>query len=331
MEPVVSAKIASTAIVLVVTALFGLLPLCILRFLRGRTAQGRAGAVLSYMNCFAGGVFMGTAMLHLLAESEEEVKEALASNNSTSMIEYPITEVAISGGFFLILIMEVVVLRIMSGRSSGSGVHGHAHTNYGTASELTGTQSRDKERRPLLAENQEPVLDDGLEDKLTSSGVHEEVREIIRDDPSVFRSVILVLALSLHMIFEGLAIGLQETQASVWTLLLAVSLHKCIVAFSVGLQMRQILKSTCEFVGFIVVFSVIASMGIPIGLAVTDTYSEGSLTVGILQSVATGTFFYVTFFEILQREFSHCHDFVKLILCLLGYAAIAALKLLDKD
>ena len=170
-----------------------------------------------------------------------------------------------------------------------------------------------------------------MEEKLSASGLHGEVREIIKEKPSALRAVVLVLALSLHMIFEALAIGLQEEESDVWTLMLAVSLHKCIVAFSVGLQMRQILKSMCNFFLFLLLFAVIASLGIPIGLAVTNTYNEGSLVVGILQSVATGTFFYVTFFEILQREFSHSHSILKLFLCLLGYGAVAVLKLLDKD
>ena len=324
MNPVESSKVASTIIVFVITVLFGGMPVGIMRCLRGRCE--RTAAIISYLNCLAGGVFLGTAMLHLLAESEEQLKTALINSrpNSTAA-EYPLAEVAISGGFFFILIMEVVVLRVMHGVGRGPGESGNKARRF---------VNGDEHKRLLDINNagtEELHRGETVEESLSASGVHEEVREIIKEKPSMFRAVVLVLALSLHMIFEGLAIGLQESESSVWTLMAAVSLHKCIVAFSVGLQMKQILRSTCKFSAFIVLFAVIASLGIPIGLAVTDGYSEDSLVLGLLQSVATGTFFYVTFFEILQREFTHSHNLLKLSLCLLGYGAVAVLKLLDKD
>ena len=56
---------------------------------------------------------------------------------------------------------------------------------------------------------------------------------------SSFRSVLLVAALSLHSVFEGLAIGLQTSSAALLSLFLAVMAHKIVMAFSLSLTTAQ--------------------------------------------------------------------------------------------
>jgi zinc transporter 1/2/3 len=317
MDSLLGNKVAAFFIIFFVTLFFGLLPSCVVKCLQGSFIRGKIHSVISHLNCFAGGVFLGTAMLHLLAESEEGMREALAARNST--IHYPVTEVAVSGGFFVILILEIVLLRIMHGVGHGPG------EKYDSSQKIKHGYDSLEGRDNMAADVQE------VEDHLSASGVHDDVREAIKQAPSPLRASLFVLALSLHMIFEALAVGLQETELQVWSLLLAISLHKCIVAFSVGLEMRLILETGCKMAAFLLVFSVISSIGVLIGMFITEGGTGQSLTIGLLQSLATGTFFYVTFFEILQREFSHCHSIIKLFLCLLGYSVIAGLKTLDKD
>jgi zinc transporter 1/2/3 len=60
---------------------------------------------------------------------------------------------------------------------------------------------------------------------------------------SFFRATVLVIALSLHMMFEGLALGLQDNIPAVWALLIVISVHKCIVATGVGLKLNGVLKN----------------------------------------------------------------------------------------
>lgn len=317
MDPLVGNKIVAFFIIFFVTLFFGLLPCCVVRCLQASLIRGRIHSVISHLNCFAGGVFLGTAMLHLLAESEEGVREALDARNST--IHYPFTEVTVSGGFFIILILEVVLLRIMHGVGHGPGEKNDSSQKIGHG------YKRLEDGKNMVADVKE------VEDHLSASGVHDDVREVIKETRSPLRASLFVLALSLHMIFEALAVGLQNTELQVWALLLAISLHKCIVSFSVGLEMQQILETGCKMAAFLLVFSLLSSVGVLLGMLITENGTSSSLTIGLLQSVATGTFFYVTFFEILQREFSHCHSITKLFLCLIGYAVIAGLKTLEKD
>jgi zinc transporter 1/2/3 len=56
------------------------------------------------------------------------------------------------------------------------------------------------------------------------------------------------------------------------------------------------------------------------------------LSSAILQGIATGTFLFVTFFEILQRELgSDDHDIFKVITTIFGFALIACTRLLEHE
>ena len=46
----------------------------------------------------------------------------------------------------------------------------------------------------------------------------------------------MVLALSLHAVFEGIALGLTDNSNSVWFLFFAIASHKYVISFCVGLQ-----------------------------------------------------------------------------------------------
>ena len=49
----------------------------------------------------------------------------------------------------------------------------------------------------------------------------------------------MVLAISLHAVFEGIAMGLGKKASFVWYLCFAVAAHKFIISFCVGLQVNN--------------------------------------------------------------------------------------------
>lgn len=114
-----------------------------------------------------------------------------------SQTEFPLAEFIMASGFFTVLILERLVLTcsrpqsdehqpLLSNHGHGHGGLGYAHAHgqgNGTISELEG-----------------------------SGGRHVHVD---RQAHSSFRSFILFLSLSLHSVFEGLAIGLQTTESKV--------------------------------------------------------------------------------------------------------------------
>ena len=72
---------------------------------------------------------------------------------------------------------------------------------------------------------------------------------------SCLRSLSLLLAISVHSVFEGLAIGLQDNSAQLLSIFLAVMAHKAVMAFSLGLNLAQSSLSTRSFLLSTVVFS----------------------------------------------------------------------------
>merc|ERR1719322_1101481 len=51
------------------------------------------------------------------------------------------------------------------------------------------------------------------------------------------RSALVILALSIHSLFEGMAVGLEESDSGVWKLFLAIAIHGSAIAFCIGTEM----------------------------------------------------------------------------------------------
>ena len=145
----------------------------------------------------------------------------------------------------------------------------------------------------------------------------------------------MLLAMSMHTIFEGLAIGLQETVEDTWNLFIAIIVHKMVIAFSLGVQFTANLKHTRRAVLFVVLFAIMSPLGIAIGTMVTELSDKG--TVGsatanaILQALAAGTFIYVAFFEVLIKEVGQDHGVLKVLAVILGFTVMTLLNLFNGE
>ena len=100
------------------------------------------------------------------------------------------------------------------------------------------------------------------------------------------------------------------------------------MAFSLGLTLAQASLTKKQFVMSSMVFSIASPLGMGIGIILSDL--NQSLIVdfsnAILQTIAGGTFLYVTFFEVLPHEFNQPNKrMLKCLFVLLGFSCIAAL------
>ncbi|XP_065317829.1 protein zntD-like isoform X2 [Gordionus sp. m RMFG-2023] len=84
-----------------------------------------------------------------------------------------------------------------------------------------------------------------------------------------FRLYILVLSLSVHSLFEGMAVALQPTGAGILSLFGALCFHKITVAFSLGLNLVQSTSRKIKFWPHLVVCGAIFSSMSPLGIALT--------------------------------------------------------------
>uniref|UniRef100_A0A1B0DNN5 Uncharacterized protein n=1 Tax=Phlebotomus papatasi TaxID=29031 RepID=A0A1B0DNN5_PHLPP len=108
---------------------------------------------------------------------------------------------------------------------------------------------------------------------------------------SSLRGLLVVLALSVHELFEGLAVGLESSSGTVWYMFGAVAAHKLVLAFCVGVEL--VVTRTRGFLAVIYVttFAAVSPIGIGIGIGVSASGDASATSVpsAILQGLATGT------------------------------------------
>jgi zinc transporter 1/2/3 len=146
---------------------------------------------------------------------------------------------------------------------------------------------------------------------------------------SNFTPYILLIALSIHGLFEGIALGLQKLLHSVIFLAVAIVAHKWAEAFTLGVSFSRTGTEKAQFIKMIILFCVFTPLGICIGM-VLESMSE--LVTGIFLALSGGTFLYVSASEVIVEEFSITrHKFQKYILYLLGGVLIGGLCFLEVD
>lgn len=78
---------------------------------------------------------------------------------------------------------------------------------------------------------------------------------------SSLRGLLIVLALSIHELFEGFAVGLEKSAKGVYFMFAAVSAHKFVIAFCIGVElMVQRTKLWLAFV-YVLIYSAVSALG----------------------------------------------------------------------
>lgn len=129
--------------------------------------------------------------------------------------------------------------------------------------------------------------------------------------------IVLMIALSTHAIFEGIAVGIIEKQQDLWTFVIAISMHKWAEAMCLGISMSKNFKDEIRTVYILVlIFSLATPFGIGIGMCIKGS---SPLIDIIFSSLAGGTFTYIACSEVIVEEFAvPTFKWVKMIMFLLG-------------
>lgn len=334
-------KVVVLFTLLVTTFIGTILPLGLRAYVlreHDRLRRRRMKNIISLLNCFTAGVFLGTCLLDLLPDVRSDVKDILKDLNIDD--KFPLTEVIVLFGFLILLTIEQFVTRWKASHEHIDYFHDHHdsldsgrsapfQSSYGSVDShgsIPNSHVPD-ERTPSLAAEVaiNPLL--GAEDEPEESG--EPAPDPSRHD--VIRPLMLLAALSLHSIFEGLAIGLQKTTQDTLQIFAALTLHKVIVAFSIGLNNVQSQFPLRVIFGLDLVFSLMSPIGIALGIGIenlSDSRTIGIVT-SVLQGIACGTFLYVVFMELLPHEFmakrNHPDRMLKVLASLIGIAIIVVL------
>ena len=279
-------------------------------------------SVLSYCSCFSGGVFIGACLLDLLPEADEKMQEILEElrNQYDVEIDYPVTNLVLCLGFFMILALEQSVLSLQE-----SWLDRRHHELEETQPLLTHNHSH---HHHSSSDHQHPALS-GVSGEVHhhhdghGQGHSHATHSLLQH--STLRSLMLLTALSFHSVFEGIAIGLQDNSADLLSIFLAVMIHKALMAFSLGLNMAQSDLSGKSFMVSSIVFSLASPLGVTAGILMSGLPPSlpSDICNGVLQCVAGGTFLYITFFEVLPHELNvPGNRLKKVFFVILGFVAI---------
>lgn len=118
------------------------------------------------------------------------------------------------------------------------------------------------------------------------------------------QSVVLMLALTMHAIFEGIALGLTNEFSATINIMLALLLHKPAAAMSLGVSItKNFVEKNEEKKGILLlcVFAAATPVGIMLGMALQHS---SPIVEVIFNSFAGGTFMYIAASEVIVEEFS---------------------------
>ncbi|KAL3989362.1 ZIP Zinc transporter family protein [Acanthocheilonema viteae] len=293
---------------LIVTLFITTLTACSFAFLLRRIANTTTGFLpaLSLISVFGGGVFLATCLLDLLPDA----KESLGKIEKMQQINYsyPVMEIFVAIGFLLVLSTEQIIMFIREKQQHGS-------TDMENL--ITGHDNHNESNSELVNSH--------------SQYGNEVNQQSLTQSQSTARIILLVMALSLHAIFEGLSLGLVGGANEIMQIFFALLLHKIVIGFSLGIRLVQSALSFTTAFLCSTIFAVQIIIGGFGGIAILDFVSRGSPLIAgtvsfIAQATACGTFLYITCFEILPHEFHQRQlRIAKLFSLIAGFAVIASL------
>ncbi|XP_017038394.1 zinc transporter ZIP1 [Drosophila kikkawai] len=273
-QHLIVAKIVAIVVLLLVTLVFCFIPYLLDRFYKW-TSRPQSDArefkvVLCLLN-FGGGVLIATTFIHMLPEVVEVVS-ALQDCRMLIPTPFGLPEVLLCTGFYLMYCIEETMHFIV--------------------------RRRQQRKRQLIV---------GVEVMQKGQVVELEEPEKPKDqpqEPNWLRGLGIIVALSLHELFGGMAIGLEMSVSTVWFMCGAIAVHKLVLAFCIGMEIMMAHTRWLLAVVYLLVFSVVTPIGVGIGIAVSESSAanEPSTVSGILQGLACGTLIYVVFFEIVAKN-----------------------------
>jgi len=282
----------------IIKLLSGIAPLFLTKILKrksDRFLKKFIGTVL----CFGGGVLLGTVFMHMLKEVRESMEGAVSMGFLPEIAEYPFSELLICLGFLMILLIESAVHKFFGG-------HNHSHF---PSQDTLARKVADVETPIRGIDNRGYDSTEAKESYTSTHSTNSSEVDNKQDGNSILsnlRSFLVVVALSVHSLFEGMAVGLEESNSGVWKLMMAISIHAVPIVFCVGTDMISSGVKKIKIIIYIIFLSINTPLGILIGVIVTIHVEEASaqhiFLIGVLQGLAAGTLLYITFFEVLSRD-----------------------------
>ncbi|KAI3675811.1 hypothetical protein L1987_85407 [Smallanthus sonchifolius] len=155
---------------------------------------------------------------------------------------------------------------------------------------------------------------------------------------SLVDSILLIVALCFHSVFEGIAIGIADSKVDAWKALWTISLHKIFAAIAMVIALLRMIpdRAFISCAAYVFAFGISSPIGVGIGIIIDDT-SEGRVAdwiFAISMGIACGVFVYVSINHLLrgyqaQKPATVDTPHHKLLAVTLGIGLIAVVMIWD--
>ncbi|OUZ99274.1 zinc finger protein [Macleaya cordata] len=248
---------------------------------------------------FAGGVFLGTSLMHFLSDSN-------ATFGDLTTKTYPFAFMLASFGYLLTMFGDCIILYVTRGSQTEAKIE----------VEEGGRRSSNEHESHM---NHEPP--------------------IFLKTSSFGDTVLLILALCFHSVFEGIAVGVADTKKDAWRNLWTISLHKIFAAIAMGIALLRLIpkRPFVTTVAYSFAFAVSSPIGVGIGIAI-DATTQGKVAdwiYAISMGFACGIFIYVAINHLISKGFKPKEPsyfdtpFFRFLAVLLGVGVMAVVMIWD--
>lgn len=259
--------------------------------------------ILSFLNSFSAGIFLAMAIVHMMPESAE----VYATWAACEGIErpFPLPYVMYFVGYLVILLIDRVLAKAYhAGHDHGPNDKPSESVRPKNFKQAINHAPVNTEMTPVgnSEKNKGEVISISFE-KTSNNEDPTKVKALDGENVTVSRTaaIILVLALGAHAFFEGIAFGLQTEVDSAGQLAAGIIIHKTAAAISLGGAFARTGYSIREIALFLAIFSIIAPIGIAIGMSIADS---NKIVDVVFLGISGGTFIYVACSEIVVNEFA---------------------------
>lgn len=325
----------------------------------------RTNLAISSLLSFGGGALLCTTLMHLLPEIDDTIS-VLQSEGHLPNWEFSITNLLMAVGFFIIYFVEEIVHSYLrrhqkkQAHAQEAFMRGHsARESLRDANTRHEQEKKNGNSRICTVSTADLVDNEHVENghqhnqhnhhshHIHNHHNHSHIPAINGDDliVSSIRGLLIVMALSVHELFEGLAVGLEPTTSNVWYMFGSVSAHKVVIAFCIGVELMVHKTKPWLVIVYIFVYAIVSPIGIGrvenqiyrrhniefldlgIGIGVSNSDSDGIIVASVLlQGLASGTLLYVIFFEILSK---HKDGFIQYVAVVVGFFLMFGLKFIS--
>ncbi|CAF4868854.1 unnamed protein product [Pieris macdunnoughi] len=341
-QGVIVAKGVSMAVLFCASMLCGIVPMLLAKRFRWITPNEAenlksSNRIVASLLSFGGGVLLCTTLMHLLPGVNYNIDQLVAEGYMKNL-DLPLASLLMCSGFFIMYLVEELVHMYLDHReksnSSVAPLVRNLSIRRSNRTEENGVQSVTNSTSDLIDPSSITKGKDIEVNNADHSHGHSHANghshmpiNDVDNVTAALRGLLIVLALSIHELFEGLAVGLESSTSNVWYMLGAISAHKLVIAFCIGVELIATRTKTYLAIIYITTFGIVSPLGIGIGILMVGgkgATAAGSYSV-ILQGLASGTLLYVIFFEIWKGDRS---GILQYIAALFGFGLMFGLQLI---